>query len=147
MSVNSISQKLDENYLFGCIKYKTRYNIYLMPIALWILNYQKYDPDYKPEIWSYIFRDNILNVTDDKIELFFISITKYKLNIVDLDTYMGINKNSHSTLRFFIDFDKKIFVNGFFDVSIEEYLPDNSWEGLFGYPSEYIPYSFRLYFD
>lgn len=55
-------------------------------------------------------------------------------------------KNSLMILLFYpmisnfrLDFDKKMFVNGFTDMEVEEYLPDESWKGEFGTPVNYLP--------
>lgn len=49
--MKNLKERLEDNYLLGGIKFKSKYNIYLMPIAWWILNYKKYDPDYNPDEW------------------------------------------------------------------------------------------------
>jgi hypothetical protein len=109
-----------------------------MPIAYWILNYAKYDPGYNPEDWNdgNVFRDNILNVDDDKIENLIQSIQSEKIDIdsVDLKRY-----NLGDIFLFFIDFDSKLFISYFDDIDIEEYLPNEEWVGKFENPVHYIP--------
>lgn len=141
-----IINKVEENYLFGCIKYNQVFNFYLMPLAYWILNYKKYDPNYNPEKWSFVFRDNILNVLDKDVALYLRAIKIDKLNIFEFENSMKNIPSNYRVLYFFIDFDKKKFINGFYDLDVENYLPDHTWSDEFGNPTDYIPNEFKLYF-
>lgn len=143
----NIAQKFEENYLLGCIKYENIYNLYLMPIAYWILNYRKYDPDYNPKDWEFVFRANILNVTDEKIDDFLNAIEEDKLNTNEFIVAIRSLSSNYKQLCFFIDFDIKLLINGFYDVEVEDYLPDSSWIGKFGKPLEYLPFEFKTLFE
>lgn len=139
-----IKKRLEENYLFGCIRHSKAYNIYLMPIAYWILNYRLYDPEYDPKKWKFKFRDNVLNVLDKDVNRFLVSV---KDDLITLERLQDlIFSKRKPTLYFFIDFDKKIFVSKFLDIEVEQYLPDTQWEGKFGDPKEFIPINIRSYF-
>lgn len=137
--MKSIKQRLDENYIIGCIKFKNKYDFYLMPIAWWILNHEKYDPSYKSEEWEYVFRNNILNVLNNQIEDYLNSIQEDKISETD---YKSINENfskEDAQVYFFIDFDKKIYVSSFSDIEVEDYLPDDTWVGKYENPLDHIP--------
>ena len=136
--MNSIKKRLDDNYLLGVIKHENISSIYLMPIAWWILNYGKYDPHYNPDLWEEVFRNHIYNVKDENIDLFLESIEGDKLSSNEIILAKTQYPNDLITLYFFIDLDKKIFINRFSDVELEEYLPDESWKGIFGNPSDYL---------
>jgi hypothetical protein len=149
--MENLLKRFEDNYLLGCIKYHDQYTLYLMPIAWWILNYKKYDPEYssKRKSVSYesgygpskpepIFRDNILNVSDGEIEAYLDSIKEDKLSIKDLELIINV-PTDFRYLHFFIDFDCKIFINGFFDIAVEDYLPDQIWKGEAGEPVSYLP--------
>jgi hypothetical protein len=138
-----IIRRLKEDHLLGYIKCNQVYTLYLMPLAWWILNYSKYDPSYNPKTFSYIFRDNILNVSDNEVEKFIRSIAGDKVNPEDFDLAVDIPAN-YKSLGFFVDFDDKVFINGLYDnVEIEEYLPDETWTGKMGFPLEHIPEDLR----
>jgi hypothetical protein len=115
--MDDIKRKFYENYLLGAIKYQGDYNFYLMPIAWWILNYHKYNPNYDATKREEPFRNNVLNVTDSKIDDFVESI------------------------------DSKRFVSSFPDIEVEDYLPDSSWQGIFGNPVEYLPDELKRVLD
>ncbi len=150
--MEDLKQRFENNYLLGCIKHLGQYELYLMPIAWWILNHEKYDPEYhskrksvsfetgygpsKPEP---IFRDNILNVTDERIEDYLSSIKEDKLIFEDLKSILTDISEEYRQIYFFIDFDNKVFINGFFDIEVEDCLPDQIWKGEAGEPVNYLP--------
>lgn len=131
-----IKEKVDNSYLFGCIKYKGYFRFYLMPIAYWIINYDKYDPSYNLYRRESNFRNNVLIVNDDNIHLFIeaIKVDEITLEEINIREY-GLDE----IFVFFIDFDAKLFVNHFPDISVEDYLPNNTWVGKFDDPMNYIP--------
>lgn len=79
-----IKQKFEEGYILGCIKHKEQCSLYLMPIAYWILNYKKYDPTYNPEDWEFVYRDNILIVSDENIDSYMKAIEIDKISPLEL---------------------------------------------------------------
>lgn len=135
---DKIQENIKNSYLFGCVKYKDKFSFYLMPIAYWVLNYAKYDPEYTPNDWEegIAFRDDILNVDDSNIEPFIESI---KVDKIDVDSVNFIDYNFEDIFLFFVDFDSKTFISYFDDIEIEEYLPDEKWVGKFENPISYLP--------
>ncbi len=129
----NIKQKFEEGYILGCIKYKERCNLYLMPIAYWILNYKKYDPSYNPKDWDFIFRDNVLVVNDDNIDKFIKAIEVDKIDSYELA------KSDVNNMVFYIDFDDKLFVSSFNEIEVEDYLPHSTWRGKYDSPIKYLP--------
>ena len=135
--MNEVTQeKVDNSYLLGCINYHNQLTFYLMPIAYWILNYEKYDPAYNPDDWEDVFRDNILNVDDDDTESFLKSI---KVDEINIDSINSSHYNLIDIFLFYIDFDKKTYVSFFDDIDVEEYLPNDMWTGTFDNPISYLP--------
>ncbi len=135
----SIKQKLDENYILGCIKYKNEYRFYLMPIAWWILNYEKYSPSILQDISRQDFRNGALNVTDDKKDVFFTSILEDQISLSEIKSMIKNFTPEYFEIVFFIDFDKKEYISAFNYIEVETYLPDENWHGSYGDPIEYIP--------
>ena len=145
--VSDIKKRLEENYLPGFIKYGEAYNLYLMPLAYWILNYAKYDPSFDPKEDGSGFRNGILNVPDGNIPSFIESINGDLINVDDLIRESADYPDS-TNIHLFIDFDAKLFINGMFDnVEPEEYLPDDRWQGKLGYPLDYLPYDLKQKFQ
>jgi hypothetical protein len=133
-----IDQKIKAGYLLGCIRHKGHYNFYFMPMALWIINYSKYDPTYNPDDWDSIYRDNILTVTDDNVDSFMRAIDIDRINH---EVLAGSNIED---IVFYIDFDTKLFVNGFVEISVEKYLPVG-WQGKYDDPLNYLPNECRSF--
>lgn len=119
-----------------------------MPIAYWILNYEKYDPEHDPSEYKSVFRDNILNVTDDRIEDFFKAVANYTLYLNDeIKSEIKSILPEYKRIQFYIDLDKKIFISGFVDIEVEDYLPDPNWSGELGFPGEYVPIEIKSIFE
>ena len=148
--MKNLVKKFEYNYLLGCIKYNDQYELYLMPIAWWILNYQKYNPGHKLHSVPYgmglesskpksDFRDGILNVTENEIVAYINSIKKDRLSMDDLESFANVPMEFRY-IFFFIDFDRKVFTNGFIDIAIENYLPDQNWKGEAVEPGEPVNY-------
>jgi hypothetical protein len=137
--MKDIKERFEENYLLGCIKHKSEYAFYLMPIAWWILNHDKYDPDHKNRKSQFVFRDNINNVLSRDIAAFIKSVEEDKLDNDDLRKALSIVSPEYTYLYFYIDFDNKIFVSAFPDIEVEEYLPEDGWVGKFDNPVNYLP--------
>jgi hypothetical protein len=136
MKKDIIQNNIKNSYLFGCIKNKNKFTFYLMPVVYWVLNHSKYAPNYNPEDWEYVFRNNILNVIDNNIEPF---IRAIEVDKIDIDSVDMTNYRFMDIFLFFVDFDSKIFISYFHDIDVEEYLPDNQWIGKFEDPINYLP--------
>jgi hypothetical protein len=150
--MKTIEERILENYILGCIKYKGNYSFYLMPIAWWILNYAKYSPsilENKERVAN--FRNGILVVDKENIKLYLKNIEEDKLTDKELmEISNEINRKypeeGYSYLNFFIDFDNKEYINGFYDIEMEDYLPDDTWNGKFDEPLKYLPSELRQCF-
>jgi hypothetical protein len=151
--MKTIEERILENYILGCIKYKENYNFYLMPIAWWILNYAKYSPSIlENKERATNFRNGVLVVNKESIKPYLKSIEEDKLANKELIEIINeINKKypeeRYSYLNFFIDFDKEEYINGFYDIELEDYLPDDTWNGKFDEPLKYLPSNLQKYWD
>lgn len=137
--MKSKKQKLEENYLVGCIKYKGNYQFNLMPIAWWILNYGKYSPSIFNDSARQSFRNGVINVLDARIEDYLNSVSEDRITSEDIKSAFADVSEEFRQIYFFIDFDKKEYISAFEDIEVETYLPDESWTGKFEDPLEYIP--------
>jgi len=140
-------KKLNADYLLGCIRYQNSYFLYAMPLGWWILNYDKYDPSFRSHADLASFRNGILNVIDSEVGNFLDTIECDKVTPGDFK--LAVNASAEERrLNFFIDFDGKLFINGYFEnVEPEEYLPDTAWRGEIGYPIEFLPKALRVEFE
>jgi len=145
--MKNITQRFEENYLLGCIKYNEKFDFYLMPIAWWILNHDKYDPDNKYRKSEFEFRDDINNVLDEKVPQFLKSIEVDKLRIDELRNVLNEVNKDYTFMYFLIDFDDKIFISAFPDIEVEDYLPDKNWKGMYANPVEKLPKQLKEIFE
>jgi hypothetical protein len=145
--MSAIKKKLENHYLFGCIKHNESYMLYLMPIAYWILNYKKYNPSYDPKEWEFVFRGDVLNVNDSSIKDFMRAIDVDKIEPVELQSVHESIPRPLPNFYFFIDFDSKLYVNSFNDIEVEQYLPEHGWTGIFDNSLNYLPKRLRSFFE
>jgi uncharacterized protein YpiB (UPF0302 family) len=151
--MKSIEQRILEDYILGCMKYENNYNFYLMPIAWWILNYIKYSPSIlEDNERRKNFRNGVLIVTNENHKDFFASIEEDKIMENELleiirNISPKYSEEGYSYLTFYIDFDNNEYINGFYDIELENYLPDNTWKGKFDEPLKYLPKELQEYWD
>jgi hypothetical protein len=140
-----LEQRILENHLLGGVKYEENFYFYVMPVAWWILDYGKYSPSILNSKERQInFRNGIVVVTGNNIKPYLESIQEYRLTQKELSEIIyeideKYPEEGYGHLNFFIDFDKKEYVNGFYDIELEDYLPDESWKGKFDEPLTYLP--------
>ncbi|MEO6228978.1 MAG: hypothetical protein ABJB11_09710 [Ferruginibacter sp.] len=140
--MKTIKERLEEDYIPGCIKYKDEYQYYIMPIAWWILDYAKYDPSILTDD-TFNFRNGVYTVTDNEIEKYLDSISVDKISVSEVKSISENFSEEYSRITFLIDFDKKLYISGFDDIEIEAYLPSSSWIGKFDWnPGNYISSNF-----
>lgn len=134
-SPQTIREKLDYHYLAGAIRFGDSYSFYLMPIAYWILNYGKYDRSFEARNKGFVFRGNVYNVEDNKIGAFLNAISEDKISNEEARKLMedGVK------LVFFVDFDSYLFIDGFGEIVLDDYMPDERWETRVGEPVKFIP--------
>lgn len=137
-------EKIEEYYaILGCIEYNGKYNFYLMPIAWWILDYKKYDPE-NTQVDDFNFRNNIYTLTKSNKNAFLNSISDYSISLAELKDIISYYNNldyefdSYGELFFYIDFDNNNYIYKFNDIELEDYLP-NDWTGKFDEPLKYLP--------
>jgi len=142
----TLLEKLDANYLLGCIKYREGYALYALPLGWWILNFTKYDPAITSGEDATTFRNGVLNVLDAEIERFLQVIESDKISPADYMLAVNIPADDRR-LCFFVDFDTKLYINGYLEnVEPEAYLPDDNWRAELGFPADYLSQEFRTEF-
>jgi hypothetical protein len=144
--MTDLVKKLNLDYLLGCIKYRESYGLYALPLGWWILNYYKYDTGVRLHAESSNFRNGVFNGVDSEVENFIDAIENDKVTPGDFKLAVDASAEDRR-LKFFIDFDGKRYINGYYEnVEPEEYLPDDAWRGEMGFPIEYLPNEIRIEF-
>lgn len=134
----NIDQKIESNYLLGAVCVNGNLSFYMNPLAYWIMNTKAYDPTYNPNnSLGPPFRNGVFIVDNSNIEPFLEAIEPDRISIEEVIQYIP-EFGEELTLYFLIDFDNKLFVNGYVDVEIEKYVPQD-WEGISDNPLNYLP--------
>ena len=135
-----LSERLEQDQLLGVIRLNNKYSFFTGGTADWNMDYKKYDPSYNPAEWTYVFRNNILQVDENNAQQYCETMDKVSAEIV-IDTIRQLGA-SEVILYFLIDFDNKLYINYYFDLSLEDYVPVG-WKGLFDNPLNHVPDTIR----
>lgn len=127
----------DYNQILGMITLNGVTSFYLGEPAEWVMDYQKYDPTYNPQDWNYIFRGNILYVDENNAQSFIDTMGEYQLKEDEIESFLQEFDDEDIRPLVLIDFDQKNFVNNFYDISFEKYIPRH-WKGIFDDPLKYV---------
>jgi hypothetical protein len=129
----------------GAVKFQGRWRIYYSVLAMWVLDYTKYDPDYDPEETIGRWRADLLVVDNNNAEQYCqamneLSLEDFRRTLFEVPDKDGQSLYSKPSLDFVVDFDDRLFVNGWRELVIpfHKLIPEG-WKGIKGYPYEYIP--------
>ncbi len=131
----TIEEKTEQHYLLGYINHPNESFYCLAPIAYWIFNYSKFDPEDDQSDLS--FRNGIYDINDKNISSFIEEMKKDEIAKEEIINY-NIKHNGKLKLLFYINTKEKLLVSSFYYSSIEEYIPDD-WKGVYGDPLLYVP--------
>lgn len=96
---------------------------------------------------GWVFRDNIDNVTNDKIEKFIHSVEARKVSLDEVRLTIKFIEEEFVAFYFFIDFDNKLFINGVYDIELEQYLPNETLKRKYVNPLNYVPEEVKVIFE
>lgn len=136
------AHSLHANDLIGITKYRSHWQLFAGTVAEWILDYASYDPTFSPSRSEVVFRGNLLIVTEDNASGFLAAMEPYELCPEDLRAFFETANCCNWPLVVMVDFDARLYVNGFSEIPLHEYVP-TGWKGVEGDPLEYIPDRFR----
>jgi hypothetical protein len=134
----TIDQKIEANYLLGAVRVNGRVMFYMNPIAYWIMDTKSYDPGYDASgSPGPLFRDGVFIVDSHNVNLFLKAIEPDSVSLEDIIGNLPL-LGEELNLFFLIDFNSRLFVNGYADIEIEKYIPED-WKGIFDNPLNYLP--------
>ncbi len=108
------------------------------------MDYKSYNPNYDPKEWNEVFRNNILEVNEGKANDFCKAMENQEFLLHDIR--MNKSDGSRFVLSVLIDFDSRLYVNGYYDILLEEYIPKN-WVGIFDDPLKHVPDNVKQLFE
>lgn len=145
--INQIILYPETDYV-GVVKFQRKWRIYYSVLEMWILDYKKYHPTYDPES-SNGWRANLLIVDHNVAEHYCqamneLSREDFRRTLYEIPDKDGKPMYSKPRLVFVVDFDDRLFVNGWWELIIpfHELIPED-WKGLEGDPYEHIPSDLR----
>lgn len=132
------NKDLQQDELLGAVRLESKWHYFAGTIAEWILDYASYDPGYDPTQWTYVYRDNLLRVDETLAKEFCTAMKDHEFLPNDIRQLVGEKGADKVPLIVVIDFDNQVFVNGFYDIALEDYAP-KWWNKIFGNPYDYVP--------
>jgi len=136
------SKELQQDELLGAVRLESKWRFFAGTLAEWILDYVSYDPNYDPAKWAYVYRNNLLRVDETLASEFCDAMKEHEFLPDDIRRLVDEKGADKIPLVVVVDFDNRIFVNGFYDIALEEYAP-KWWTKYFGNPYEYVPQEVR----
>jgi len=130
--------KLKRDEYIGAVHADGIWRFFAGTLAEWILDYNTYDPNYDPNKWSGTFRNNLLRVEVNQASAFQDAMRAHELSEADIKALVKERGADKVPLTVVVDFDERQFVNSYYDLALEEYVPPG-WTAVFDDPQKYIP--------
>jgi hypothetical protein len=132
-------QKMDPDDLVGAVCLDGSWQLFAGVIGEWVLDYQTYDPSYAAAPSRGDFRGGLLVVDVLAAQAFLNAMRPYELELDALRRFFRENASAAGDwpLSVALDFDRRVFVNGFGEVAAHRYVP-SGWQGIEDDPSRYV---------
>lgn len=111
-----------------------RFHVICGTLAELILDYRKYDPEFANDPSAHSFRGGVLTATSDNASTFLRALRARELSMAEAAA-MAETDASDRELLALIDFDSKLYIHAYYDLPLENYVPDG-WRGVLGDPRE-----------
>ena len=134
---------VDIDDIIGAVRLSSRWRFYAGTVAEWILDYRSYDPS-DPSKWEHPFRNGLLVVDSSNSEAFCQAMQAYQLSEDDIRELVRLRGGNNFPLGVVVNFDEKLYVNGYSEIPLHEYVPDG-WIGVEGNPYDYVPAEVRSF--
>ena len=154
--------------MLGAVRLRGQWRFFTGFLAEWIMDYYAYDPtsnpadpdhqeriDHRREQDARLsadqqedvgeFRDGLYQIDETNADAFCQAMEPWEVSPDDVRKWLptlGEQTRWMGNLNIIIDFDEKLFVNGFDEVSIESYVP-SGWRGVEDLAFKYLPYEIR----
>ncbi|MBL8164163.1 MAG: hypothetical protein JNJ61_19405 [Anaerolineae bacterium] len=139
--MNEITSIYSEHYI-GAVRFHGDWRVFHELLSMWILDYRSYDDTFAPKEgeWRY----NLMIVDQNNAEAYIESMAKNEILVTQIPHIRLGDFPGQAQLTFVVNFDEKLFINGWHDnIPIHEYVPQD-WTGIEATPYDYIPSDLRL---
>jgi hypothetical protein len=133
---------LDPDDLLGAVKHEGQWRFFAGTVAEWILDYASYDPYFDPAQTDVVFRDNLLRVDESNAAQFVKAMAPHEISPAQLSELTRRDGPTNWPLSVLIDFDEALYVNGFSEIPLHEYVPPG-WTAKEDFPLRYLPDALR----
>jgi hypothetical protein len=136
---------IDFDEYIGAVKLNSQWRFFYDILSMWILDYASYHPDYNPTPQGW--RANLLKVDEANAKEYCEALANHELFPEQIPWVEKESFSDQEGLTFVVNFDEKVFVNGWRDnIAIHEYAPQG-WTAFEDDPYEHIPPEFRSLWD
>jgi hypothetical protein len=131
---------INPDFYVGAVKLHGVWRIFYGTLSEWILNYEDYAaPEEDLEGW----RNGLLNVDENNGEEFCKYMAANEVPLSDVGLLRGEGTEKQEPLTFVVNFDDKLFINGWMDMlPIHKWAPSH-WERKKTSPYSYVPDTIR----
>ena len=128
----------------GAVKLNNNWRIFYADLSEWILSYESYGA---PEEDLSQWRGGLINVDENNAEEFCNFLAKHEIRLDDISKLRSQGMEQQEPLTFVVNFDGKLFVNGWRDMlPIHTWIPKH-WDSKRDLPYSYIPPSLAELWD
>jgi hypothetical protein len=128
---------VDTDEYIGAVKLNSEWRCFYDMLSMWILDYASYHPEYNPTPGGW--RAGLLQVDETNAQAFCNALADREILLEHIPRTVKRTSTGQQPLTFVINFDEKIFVNGWQDnIAIHEYAPQG-WTAVEDDPYQYIP--------
>ncbi|MAU08566.1 MAG: hypothetical protein CL607_02000 [Anaerolineaceae bacterium] len=130
----------------GLIRYKDVWSLHYAIPEMWILDFSQYDSQYDPAKDPNQWRRGLITIGSNNVDSYIASLVKieldeaYRLSQTTEGNEGIVLDEYYPPLQFLIDFNKKLFINGWTEIipPLHLYIP-SGWQGLQDSPYKYVP--------
>jgi hypothetical protein len=137
--MNRLPLHVDE--LLGVVKCNSDVRFFGAWLAEWIFDYPGYDPGYDPTQDHESLRGGLAVVRPDQGAEFCEAMRTNAIDAAELREYLK-RHSSTTPIDFYIDFDSALYINGFHEVPVEDYVP-TGWQSMEDDPMKHVPEEVR----
>lgn len=129
----------------GAVRLKSKWRFFYNMLSMWILDYASYRVGYDPSDPKYKgWRKGLLRVDETNAEEYCEAMKSQEILPNQVPHVVKDTFPRQEPLTFVVNFDERLFVNGWHDnIPIHEYVP-KGWTALEEDPYEYVPPEIRV---
>lgn len=131
-----MSYEPHDNDLLGAVCHNRVWRLFAGTVGEWILDYYSYDDSFSLD---QPFRGNLYVVETKDGEAFLRAMAPYE---VAPETLTRTSPEERKPLTFVVNFDTSTYVNGYFDLALEDHVPEG-WNSTHGDPVSAVPEQLR----